>query len=62
MVDGNSNFSFLNHHDMIKFLQVTFRELRKLTLRDGFSEVRASIDNALIALKKIEASSRHNRP
>lgn len=62
MADANGNFSFLNRHDRIKFLQVTFRELRKLALRDGFSGVRNAIDKALAELKKVEVSSSDSQP
>ncbi len=62
MAETNGKFSFLNRHDMIKFLQVTFRELRKLALRDGFSGVRAALDKALIELKKVEEMPPDKRP
>jgi hypothetical protein len=62
MDEATGKFSFLNRHDMIKFLRVTFRELRKLTLREGFSGVRAALDKALIELKKVEASPPEKRP
>ncbi len=49
-----SQFSFLNRKDAAYFLRIMLRELRALSLREGFSDVRKAIDVALQELRKVE--------
>lgn len=57
MTEPTGKFAFLNRKDAIAFLRLMFTELRKLTLRDGFSGVRQAMDNALKELKTVEVTA-----
>ena len=54
MAEPIGKFAFLTRKEVIAFLRVMFSELRKLTLRDGFSGVRSAMDTAIVELKKVK--------
>jgi hypothetical protein len=54
MRNTSGRFSFLNRKEVIAFLRVMFGELRKLTLREGFTGVRSALEKATTELNSIE--------